>query len=71
MVTQEQRFRDALERIKRYDTVAQLRRQSERSYGLEFEEALEYAYENVIEEAKAALRGVRKPKPNPPATAGA
>ena len=63
----EERFRDALARITDYKTVNQLRRDSERQYGLRFEEALEMAYENVIEEAKSALRGYRKPKTTIPA----
>jgi len=72
----ETRFEAALRRIAAYMTPAQLRRQSERKYGLTFEESLEMAYENVIGEAKAALRGVRKrrrsnepPTPTKPAVA--
>lgn len=57
----EQRYFDALKRITRYMTVAQLRRRAGGDYGLEQSEALEYAYENVIEEARAAIRGRRRP----------
>lgn len=52
---------DALKRIQQYSTVEQLRRNSERQYGLPFEEALEYAYENLIQEARNATRGQRRP----------
>ena len=67
-VDYEQRFYVALKRITAYQTPAQLRHNSERQYGLDHAEALEMAYENVIEEAKAALRGYRRksqalPKP--------
>jgi hypothetical protein len=58
----EDRFRVALERIAAYMTPAQLRRESGRSYGLESEEALEMAYENVLGEAKFALRVLRRKK---------
>lgn len=59
----EDRFYIALKRITAYMTPAQLRRNSEREYGLDHAEALEMAYENVIDEAREALRGYRKPKP--------
>lgn len=59
-VDYEERFYVALKRITAYMTVAQLRRAAERQYGLEHTEALEMAYENVIEEAKTALRGYRR-----------
>lgn len=60
-VDYEDRFYAALKRITAYQTPAQLRRNSERQYGLDHAEALEMAYENVIEEARSALRGYRKP----------
>lgn len=50
-----------LRRIAAYEPPERLRRQSEKDYGLEFHEALEYAYENVLQEAKSALKQVRKP----------
>jgi hypothetical protein len=61
-VNYEERFYVALKRITSYMTPAQLRRAAERQYGLDHAEALEMAYENVIGEAKHALRGYRKPK---------
>jgi hypothetical protein len=61
-VDYEQRFYVALKRITAYMTPAQLRRESERQYGLDHAEALEMAYENVIDEAKEALRGYRRKK---------
>ena len=54
---------NALKRITMYESVKQLRRNSEDRYGLDAHEALEYAYENVVSEAHAGLRGVRMPKP--------
>jgi hypothetical protein len=64
--SREERFRLALERIRAYMTPAQLRRSSWRSYGLKYDEALEMAYENVLGEARAALRGVRRSRPKAP-----
>jgi hypothetical protein len=58
----EARFYVALKRITAYMTPSQLRRNAEREYGLDHAEALEMAYENVIEEARSALRGYRKPR---------
>lgn len=52
---------DALKRIARYQSPDQLRRGSERQYGLSANEAIEYAYENVLFEAKAATMGMRRP----------
>lgn len=57
----EQRLYDALKRISCYSPPDNLRRTAERAYGLPYEEALEYAYENVLEEAKRALKGMRRP----------
>lgn len=62
-VNYEERFYVALKRITSYMTPAQLRRAAEKQYGLDHAEALEMAYENVIGEAKCALRGYkRKPQ---------
>jgi hypothetical protein len=58
----ERRYFVALKRITLYTPPEKLRRTAEKSYGLEYHEALEMAYENVIEEAKSALRGRRRPK---------
>ena len=52
-----------LKRIASYQTPAQLQRGAQREYGLPYEEALEYAYENVLSEAKSAVKTVRIPKP--------
>ena len=61
-VDYEERFALALRRICSYMTTDQLRRQSERSYGLEYDEALGMAYDNVRGEAQAALKGYRRKK---------
>ena len=52
----------ALSRIKRYQSVAYMRRHSEGDWGLNFQETLEYAYENVQGEARNGLKGVRRPR---------
>jgi hypothetical protein len=66
MTPKEQRDYDqmywALRRITKYTTPAQIRRSSQKQYGLGYEECLEYAYENVLGEAKTGLRRVQKPK---------
>ncbi len=49
-------LRGYLRRIKAYQSVEKMRRDSEKDWGLPFEEALEMAYENVIGEAENALR---------------
>lgn len=61
-IEREQRLYDALKRITSYQRPDKLRRCSERQYGLPYEEALEYAYENVLEEAARAIKGMRRPK---------
>ena len=66
MPSNEQRYYDALKRIaKDYQTPAQLRRSHQRQFGLDFELALEYAYENIQQEAALAIRGRRRPKEAP------
>ena len=50
----------ALHRIRSYMTPEQLRKRCDREYGLQYEEALEMAYENVIGEAASALKGMRR-----------
>jgi len=58
----EQRMYDALRRIaKEFQTPSQLQRSSEKQYGLEYAEALEYAYENIQQIAGNAIKGVRRP----------
>ena len=56
------RMYDALKRITNYLSPDQLRRRSEKVYGLSADEAIEMAYDNVREEAKQAIKGVRRPK---------
>lgn len=58
----EQIMYDALRRIaKEYQTPEKLRRNAERQYGLEYEEALEMAYENIQSLASFAIKGMRRP----------
>lgn len=60
----QQRIYDTLKRIAHgYQTTGQLRRGAERNraYGLEYHEALEYAYENMQQDAKDAIKGLRRP----------
>ena len=48
-----------LKRIgKDYQTPDQLRKNSEKDFGLEYEEALEMAYENIQEESKFCIKGL-------------
>lgn len=53
---------EALRRISRYETPDRLRRSGEKQYGLPGEEVVELAYENIQEEARRAIKGVRLPK---------
>ena len=53
---------NALRRITMYDNPARLKKTSGARYGLPDFEAIEYAYENVLAEARVGLRGVRMPK---------
>ena len=52
----------ALQRIASYDSPEKLHRTAEKRYGLSGAEAIEMAYDNVREEAKAAIKGIRKPR---------
>ena len=55
------RMRAALKRISSaYQTPKQLRRNSEKQYGLNADEAIEYVYENIQQEARNAVAGVRE-----------
>jgi hypothetical protein len=45
-----------------YQTPQQLRRNCEKMYGLQYEESLEMAYENLQAEARFATKGIRLPK---------
>ena len=58
----EQRYFDALKRIAAYQPPARLLNRSLEDWGLEDGcEALEYAYENVLQEAKQAVKNRRRP----------
>lgn len=62
-VEQFNQMRATLKRIAtEYMTPAQIQRDKEQ--GLDYEEHLEYAYENIQREAKTALKGVREIKLN-------
>ena len=61
-MTKEQKMFDILKEISSYQSPGRLRRNSEKEYGLDYEEALEMAYENVILAAKFAITGMRRPK---------
>ena len=52
----------ALKRITQYMAPDKLRNVAEKKYGLEPEEAIEMAYENVLEEARQAIKGMRAPR---------
>ena len=52
----------ALKRITCYQSPERLQRSSQKEWGLDYQEALEGAYENVIQEAKDGIKGVRLPK---------
>lgn len=57
------RMRSVLKRISTgYSTPDQLRRHAEREYGIDADEAIMYAYENIQQEAKLAVAGVREVK---------
>jgi len=59
-LSDEERFRIALKRITVYPSAAELRRQSGSGGILNYNAVLEQHYEDVIEEARAALRAYRK-----------
>lgn len=58
----ERRYFDALKRIASYLDPDKLRRSAQKLYGCTEEEALEMSYENVLQEARAAAHGRRRPK---------
>jgi hypothetical protein len=59
----------ALKRITQYQQPERLKKRAWNDWGLgNSSEAVEMAYENVLQEAKSGLKGVRKPKPAPTAT---
>lgn len=58
----QQRLYDTLHLIaKAYKSPKQLKRTSEAEYGLEYVEALEMAYDNMQNEARQAIKGMRRP----------
>ena len=59
--SKEQRLYDALKRITAYMPPDKLAKQSEKRYGLEPAEAIEMAYDNVLTEARNAIKGMRRP----------
>lgn len=57
------RMRDALKAIAtKYATPDRLRDQAMKEYGLDFEEVIEMAYQNIQAEAAHAVKGVRAMK---------
>ncbi len=61
-MTNEQRYFDALKRILKYETPERLRKFGEQRFGCSGEEAIEFAYENMQQEARTALGARRRPK---------
>lgn len=57
----ERKLYDALKRITMYEPPERLKRNAEKEYGLKGSEAVEMAYENVLAEAKGAIRAMRRP----------
>jgi hypothetical protein len=57
----EVRLFSALKRITHYERPERLLTHYERTYGVPGREAVEMAYDNVLEEARRAVRGVRLP----------
>lgn len=60
-IKREQKLYDALKRIASYDSLTKIARTSKRNYGLQPSEVVEMAYENVIFEAKSAIKGMKRP----------
>lgn len=55
------RMLDTLRLIARgYHTPDSLRKSSQRLYGLDYEEALEFAYDNIQSDAARCIKGVRR-----------
>jgi len=61
---QQEQFNNMLGTLKKiaqeYQTPDQLRRNSKNQFGLDYEEALEMAYENIQNEARCCAKGIRK-----------
>lgn len=60
MTPLEQKLYDALKRISSYDSAQKLHKCAEKSFGLSPEEVIEFAYENVRNEAAEAIKGIRR-----------
>ncbi len=58
---QAQRLYDALKRITAYQSPDKIHRSAGRATGLDSDEEIEYAYENVLGEAAAAIKGMKRP----------
>lgn len=58
----EKKLFGALKRITQYQAPQRLLKNAEKEWGLDPHEALEMAYENIQQEAKDAVKGVRLPK---------
>jgi hypothetical protein len=50
---------NALKKIKAYQSPEKLRKDSSKDWGLDFEEAIEMAYENIQSEAAFACKNVK------------
>ena len=48
-----------LKRITQYQSPAQLRKNSNKDWGLDYEESLEMSYENMQSEAKVGCKNIR------------
>ena len=60
-ISNEQRYFDALKRIAAYMSPERLQRDAENLYGISGAEAIEMAYENVLNDARMATKGKRRP----------
>ena len=61
LLEERDRFWRALHTISKYMPPRELVAKSERVYGLPPSEVIEYAYDNVLNTAKGAIKGTRKP----------
>ena len=52
----------ALKRIASYQSPDRMRQSSQKDWGVDYEECLEMAYENLQQEARIATKGLRLPK---------
>ena len=61
-LAKERRLFDALKKITQYELPERLHKIAGKLYGLAGDEAIEMAYENVLTEAKNAIKGMRRPE---------